>query len=314
MTTKDEAARQRELDIYRVVDSLPEPAYEDIGRMASLAIGTPIALVSFVDRDRQWLKAQQGLGFKETPRSIAFCDHAIRTPDRIMEVPDATRDPRFESNPLVTAPNGIRFYAGMPLVTPSGAAIGTVCVIDDKPRTLDETQRAALAALARITMNLLEARHRERELERQLLLLKPAAPEPEAPPPDLAHCRVAIFEVQDFAGAVQRLGHRAVERNLDELQRAFEATLRKGSGDTVSRVSESAELIVVLHGTVDETAEPLRKLLDIVPVFEGNSGLRVLSAHGASESAHERLEMVYLRADEALTLERDAYRAGLGTG
>ena len=306
-----EQQRQRDLDTYRILDSLPEPAYDDIIRLASRLCDAPVASISLIDRDRQWFKARQGMGASETPRSIACCDHAIRRPGELLEVSDATQDPRFAQNPLVTAEGGIRFYAGMPLVTPSGAAIGTVCVIDDQPRSLDDTQRAALAALARITMNLLEARHRELELERQLILLKPAPSEPDAPPPDLAHCRVAIFEAQDFAGATQRMGHRAVERHFDELQKAFEATLRKGSGDTVSRVTESAEMIVVLHGTVEETAEPLQKLREVAQVFERNSAMRVLCAHGSSETAHERLELVYLRADEALTLERDAYRAAL---
>ena len=230
----------------------------------------------------------------------------------MFEIPDATPDPRFMRNPLVQVEGGIRFYAGMPLVTPGGAAIGTVCVVDQKPRKLDEAQRGTLAALARLTMNLLEARHRERELERQLLLLSPAVSGPGAAGA-ASHRTVAIFEVQDFAGAAARLGRGALEGYLDRLRKAFEAALRPASGDTVNRVSEAPELIVVLHGTREETAEPLQQLGTLLGAFEHDSGLRVLCAYGSSEGANERIETVYLRADEALTLERDAYRAALGT-
>jgi len=295
-----EYARQRELDTYRVVDSLPEAAYDDIVRIASLVCGAPTALISVIDRDRQWFKASVGFDLSETPRDVAFCEHAIRAPDRLMEVRDATKDSRFANNPLVTTGEApVRFYAGMPLVTPGGAAIGTVCVIDQVPRTLDEAQRDTLASLARLTMNLLEARHRERELERALALAQPPAPAPEAPPPDLSHCTVAIFEVQDAADAVKQRGDRAVERALHQLERAFESRLRPGLCDSVSRVSGCAELIVVLHGT--DTGDALRALHDCVPEFEYANGLRVLSAHGASGFANERLELVYLRADEALS-------------
>src|SRR5579871_2985132 len=144
----DEAQRQRELDRYRVVDSLPDEAYDDIVCLAAAVCGTPTALISMIDRGRQWFKARNGFDRPETRRDEAFCDHAIRAPQQLFEVRDATADARFAANPLVTATNGVRFYAGMPLVTPAGAAIGTVCVLDRVPRALDDAQRASLSALA----------------------------------------------------------------------------------------------------------------------------------------------------------------------
>src|SRR5688500_20216132 len=123
MTALSEPERQRALDIYRVVDTLPEAAYDDIVRLASLLCDAPIALVSLIDRDRQWLKARTGFDLSQTPRDIAFCDHAIRAPDSLFEVADATRDARFEHNPLVNQADAVRFYAGMPPATPNGAAI-----------------------------------------------------------------------------------------------------------------------------------------------------------------------------------------------
>lgn len=156
-----EAVRQRTLEAYRVLDSLPEQVYDDIARLAGRLCDTPIALISLIDRDRQWFKARVGLDVQQTPREQAFCDHAVRDAGALLEVQDATIDSRFASNPLVTGDPGIRFYAGMPLVAPNGAALGTVCVIDREPRTLSDEQRSDLAALSRVVMCLFEGRNRD---------------------------------------------------------------------------------------------------------------------------------------------------------
>lgn len=164
-----EFARQRALDGLRLTDSLPEPAYDAVVRIASAVCGVPISLISLIDRDRQWFKARLGLDVQETPRSMAFCDHAIRTPDALLEVPDAALDARFRENPLVTGPPNVRFYAGMPLVDSGGHALGTLCVLDEVPRHLDDAQRDALMALADIVRELLESRRKSLEAERALV-------------------------------------------------------------------------------------------------------------------------------------------------
>ena len=166
LPTPQELARLVALQRYRVLDTLPEQAYEDVVLLAGAICGTPIALVSLVDEDRQWFKARHGLPVQQTPRTISFCDHAIRQPQNVMVVEDAARDERFAANPLVTGEPGIRFYAGAPLVTPEGHALGTVCVIDDKPRRLGEPAVAALSALSRQVMRLFESRQRNLELQR----------------------------------------------------------------------------------------------------------------------------------------------------
>ncbi|MBK80718.1 MAG: hypothetical protein CMQ43_07385 [Gammaproteobacteria bacterium] len=162
---EDETARLAALRDYDVLDSMPERAYDDIARIAAQICGTPIALVSLVDEHRQWFKASVGLDVKETPRDVAFCAHALLAPDALLVVEDATRDPRFADNPLVTGAPGIRFYAGAPLVTDEGHALGTLCVIDRQPGSLSEPQRAALEALARQVVSQLDLRRTVRRLE-----------------------------------------------------------------------------------------------------------------------------------------------------
>ena len=153
-----EAKRQAELDALSILDSLEEDAYDDLTRMAATICDVPIALISLVDRKRQWFKSRVGLQASETPREHAFCEYAIRAPGKVMVVNDASSDPRFSANPLVTGDPGIRFYAGAPLVTSSGLALGTICVIDNKPRALDPQQLETLQFLANQVMAMLEER------------------------------------------------------------------------------------------------------------------------------------------------------------
>ncbi|MDT7515863.1 GGDEF domain-containing protein [Rhodoferax mekongensis] len=161
----DEKLRIEDLRSFNILDTPAEQAYDDVVSLASYICDTPIALISLVDEDRQWFKARQGLSAMETPRGQAFCAHAIVEPDKVLEVPDALLDARFLDNPLVTGDPGIRFYAGAPLLTPSGAALGTVCVIDRVPRKLTERQSLALQALSRQVVQLLALRRANAELE-----------------------------------------------------------------------------------------------------------------------------------------------------
>lgn len=161
----DEDARLDALASYAILDTLPEQAYNDLVGLAAQVCGVPTALISLIDEQRQWFKARVGLDVSQTPREQAFCAHAILRPDDVMEVPDATQDPRFAGNPLVTADGGIRFYAGAPLVTPSGAALGTLCIIDRVPRRLTPAMAEALRALARQAVRLLELRRTLAALE-----------------------------------------------------------------------------------------------------------------------------------------------------
>ncbi|MBH1987345.1 MAG: EAL domain-containing protein [Burkholderiales bacterium] len=158
-----EAERLRALLSYLVLDTEPEAAFDDLTALAARVMNVPIALVSLIDQERQWFKSKQGLSVCETPRSAAFCDHAIRS-RHLMVVPDARLDARFADNPLVTGDPHIRFYAGAPLLTPEGHALGTLCIIDREPRQLDESQRTTLALLSRQVMAQLELRKQNARL------------------------------------------------------------------------------------------------------------------------------------------------------
>ena len=153
----NESARLEALSQYKILDTAPEQAFDDLTRLAAQICETPIALVSLVDARRQWFKSKVGLDVQETPRDVAFCAHALHKP-KVFIVPDTLADERFATNPLVTSAPNIRFYAGVPLITPEGYPLGTLCVIDYVPRQLSNWQIEALYALARQTVTQLELR------------------------------------------------------------------------------------------------------------------------------------------------------------
>jgi GAF domain-containing protein len=166
-----EAERLEALRQYNILDTPAEQAYDDITSLAAFICDVPIALISLVAGERQWFKSKVGLAVSETSRDVSFCAHAITQPD-IFVVQDALSDERFAENPLVTCAPNIRFYAGVPLITPAGNAIGTLCVIDHRPRELSVAQRQTLAALARQVVLQLELRRTSAQLADSLKKIK----------------------------------------------------------------------------------------------------------------------------------------------
>ncbi|PPT96696.1 GAF domain-containing protein [Xanthomonas arboricola] len=305
MPPADEASRQQVLDGYRIVDSLPEDTYQDVVQVAAALCDTPIALMSLIDRDRQWFKAQLGLGMQQTDRSQAVCDHAIRSPEQLMEVRDLTQDSRFADVSVVTGETGARFYAGMPLVTSDGVALGTVCVLDTEPRTLTDTQRTGLQALARVTMRLLDERKRELQLEREAIL-QPVAPVAVPAAADSGYYLV-ILEVQELAALAEKQSERLLGRALQQLDQAL-AAQAQANGDSVDRVTDSAEFIAVLRGP--DADQKLQGLRDIAQQQHAH-GLTVLIGQAQAAGGDEPIGQVFLRAEAALSAEKDRYRQSL---
>ncbi len=165
---QDEAARLAALRRYRILDTEPERAFDDLTLLASHVCGTPIALITLIDADRQWFKSRVGVSVNETSRTVSFCSYAIQQ-NGLYIVPDARADERLRCNPLVTGDPHIRFYAGAPLVTLDGHALGTLCVVDRVVRTLTPDQIEALLALQRQVQSQLEMRRNLFELERALV-------------------------------------------------------------------------------------------------------------------------------------------------
>jgi diguanylate cyclase (GGDEF)-like protein len=245
-TPHNETARLAELEALDILDTLPEQAYDDITYLASRLCETPIALVSLVDGQRQWFKSRVGIDAAETPRSMAFCAHAIVEPGGLFVVENALDDPRFANNPLVTDDPSVRFYAGAPLVTKAGNALGTLCVVDTEPRQLSEDEARALEALSRQVMAQLELRRVVDQLESSQIelsrlsvtdsltsLLNRRAFEATLTAEIARHQRyghelaLALIDVDGFKGYNDSLGHVAGDKALQAVARVLKEVCRK---------------------------------------------------------------------------------------
>ncbi len=303
----NEAARLDTLARYNVLDTPDEAAFDRITRIAAQLAGTPIALISLVDVDRQWFKSRHGLDVRETPRDIAFCAHAIRGNAPLI-VDDATEDRRFQDNPLVTGDFHLRFYAGVPLRMLDGQAIGTLCAIDRTPRTLTQAQIDSLADLARLVADELELRQIATTdsltgaFTRRFLdgLLET----------ELARCQrygnplsVIAIDLDHFKTVNDTHGHAAGDVWLQAIVALLKQTLRRV--DAVARVG-GEEFLVVLPETPAEgatvTAGRLRAAIAALRVpfgqaeLTGTASLGVTSHIGSQDSVTTLLQ----RADAAL--------------
>jgi GAF domain-containing protein len=162
----NEFDRLQSLNEHELLDTLPEDLYDDITRIATEITGTPISSITLVDKDRQWFKSKQGLDDLENPREFSFCAHAITCTDEVFTVQDARYDERFFDNPLTTGKPHVVFYAGVPIKDSKSNALGTLCVIDSRPRELSDQQCEGLKALANLVKAHFELRKTKMDLEK----------------------------------------------------------------------------------------------------------------------------------------------------
>ena len=195
----NESDRLRALRSYKILDTKPEERFDELTQLAAIICGVPMSLITLIDADRQWFKSKVGLELTETPRAQAFCTHAIMQP-QMFEVPDAAEDVRFASNPLVTGNPNIRFYAGAPLATRDGHLLGTMCVLDRKPRHLTAEQKTALEILGRQVVANMQLRTDLRELKEALAAREAA----EGPSGEAAAGLDGVIETLDDAVAELR--------------------------------------------------------------------------------------------------------------
>ncbi|MBS0633015.1 MAG: PAS domain-containing protein [Verrucomicrobia bacterium] len=213
----DETNRLAALRRYDVLDTAPEEAFDDLMQLAAHICEMPMALISLVDSDRQWFKSRLGVSAGETPRNIAFCAHTILHRDEIFEVRDARNDPRFADSPLVTGDPRICAYAGAPLVTSDGHALGALCVMDHSPRRLSEAQAAALRTLGRQVVAQLELRRRTGELQRKVAQLEASEREAERS----RRALLGILEDEKLTGQNLRESEERFRQLADSIDEVF---------------------------------------------------------------------------------------------
>ncbi|VVD61703.1 GGDEF domain-containing protein [Pandoraea fibrosis] len=318
----NEAERLAALRRYEILDTPPEPAFDRIVRLASYVLGTPISLVSLIDETRQWFKAHKGIDTSQTPRSMAFCAHAILGDD-VFVVPDARADRRFADNPLVTGEPNIRFYAGAPLRTPEGHRLGTLCVIDRRPRTLDDEKRALLADLSALVVDALELRRVNQALgdmamrdgltgalNRRAFLMQ-AERLFAAARTQQRRLSVLMLDIDHFKRVNDTWGHATGDRVIVELTLVLRATLRKGT--VIGRLGGEEFAVLLPEADAQRALQASERLLAAIgnaSVPGPNGPVRFSASIGVGSLAPDDVEFSTLlqRADRALYSAKQAGR------
>lgn len=340
----DEARRQAALDAYGVVDTVPEQAYDDIVRLAMTLCDVPAAAISLIDRDRQWFKAQIGLNLRETARTDAICDRAIQQPDRALVIDDMAASGVAGPEALRIDGEPLRFYAGMPLLSPDGRALGTVCVLDNKPRTLTAAQLEGLEVLARQTQHLLELRRYAMEQRRLLsereafaqrledaradlqrrndllqhsathdaltgLLNRAALAQLRDNPEAMLQLQQApytlmLLDVDHFKDVNDRHGHLLGDRALRAVADAVAASIRER--DVAVRYGGEEFLILLPDTRLSSAVQVAERIRQRIAAAPLPFALTVSIGLAAGEPTRDWSEQVFDRADQAL------YRAKAG--
>ena len=307
LKTDDEEGRARSLERYNILDTEEEKPFENVVNLVQMTLNVPICAVSLVDRHRQWFKARRGLGVQETPRDISFCTHAIQQDDPFV-VSNATQHPLFKDSPLVTCDPNIRAYAGIPLKTPDGYNIGSLCAIDDKPREFQSHEISILQNFANIVIDEFELRQvascdgltgaltrrawcdtANAEIERATRYARPLG--------------FAIMDIDKFKSVNDTYGHPAGDKVIQRLASRCLEALRQSDFFGRFGGEEFALLMTETEGKDALLAvERLRSTFEDDPIDIGESQEIhcTFSAGIAQLSNAETLETLIARADKCL--------------
>jgi diguanylate cyclase (GGDEF)-like protein len=265
---ENETQRLRAVLSYEVLDTPPEVDFDALTRVAAHAFGTPAAVIGLMDTDRLWFKSRLGLDVPQLDRQIAFCAHAIMRPDELLVVDDLREDPRFANNPLVVQPPHLCFYAGAPLIDKNGFALGTIAVVDTKPRTLSDAERLVLKDLSTLVITALESRHRANQLSHLAMTdyltgLANRVQFEKTLNAEIAHSKrtgelftVFYMDLDDFKLVNDNLGHAAGDEVLCEVSRRMMKQIR--AEDLLARIGGD-EFALFMRQSEGDTVETLAK-------------------------------------------------------
>ncbi|MBI5430546.1 MAG: sensor domain-containing diguanylate cyclase [Nitrosomonadales bacterium] len=268
---ENEAQRLEAVRSYEILDSSPEVDFDALTRVAAFAFDAPAAVVGLMDSDRLWFKSHFGLDVPQLDRQIAFCAHAVMKPNELLVIEDLAEDTRFSRNPLVVNAPNLRFYAGAPLVDHKGYALGTIAVVDVKPRKFSETQRHVLRDLSKLVMTALDNRRRALLLSRMartdhLTGLANRADFDDVLSSQMAHTArtgetfaLLYMDLDGFKMANDHFGHATGDEVLREVARRLSQQVREQ--DALARIGGD-EFGVVIRGGTLESAQMLAKRID----------------------------------------------------
>lgn len=312
----DEQQRIASLHKLGILDSAPEERFDRVTRLARRLFDVPIALVTLVDEKRQWFKSSFGLNVSETPRDISFCGHAILG-DEPFIINNAVADERFADNPLVTDNPHIRFYAGVPLVFQDGSKLGTLCIIDTKPRNLNHDEIIDLLDLAKMAERELAATHNASVDEltnisnrRGFLSLVSKS---------LMHCRfnripycLAFFDLNGFKAINDQLGHSVGDDALQDFAQLMLSSFRES--DLIARLGGD-EFVVFMSSTLDEEAQrAIERFRHAVTEFNDTANRPYQLAFCSGTVAGDGLSEVHIdtlleQADQVMYRQKSQIRA-----
>ncbi len=314
LSSDGEESRLAALRRYEILDTPPEETFDRITRLVRAALEVPMAVVSFVDRDRQWFKSRQGVVATQTARSIAFCNHTIRGTAPLI-VPDALADRRFAASPLVLGEPHIRFYAGVPLRTHDGYNLGALCAMDTRPRSPSAEQIEMIVDLARLVVEALELRQIASVDSLTGVMTRRAFLD--AGRRDVARAlrygrdlSCLMIDVDHFKAVNDTHGHAVGDIVLQSVAATCRLNLR--AGDYLGRVG-GEEFAAILPetggGEALEVAERLRKAIAAEPTCAPAGAIRVTASVGAATLARpDDFEVLMANADAALYEAKDGGR------